>query len=218
MKTRPALLHRIAITLLSLAAAGQAVAISVTNTNDNGAGSLRQAIADASSGDTITFSLPANSVITLTSGSLSIDKNLTINGPGANQLTITRRDIDAIFFSIFSIAGGNVALSGVTITNGSSHGPGNGGEAASTFTGGTLTLANSTISGNSAGSAGGGIIIYADAGADHYHRQHNLGQLRRVPRRGNLQQWQQTVNIINSTISSNSAPFGGGISNEGISQ
>src|SRR5688572_22936100 len=101
MKTRPALLHRIAITLLSLAAAGQAVAISVTNTNDDGAGSLRQAIADASSGDTITFSLPANSVITLNSDTLSIDKNLTINGPGANQLTITRRDIDAIFFPIF---------------------------------------------------------------------------------------------------------------------
>ena len=117
MKTRPALLHRIAITLLSIAAAGQAVAITVTNTNDSGAGSLRQAIADASSGDTITFSLPANSVITLTSEPLSINKNLTINGPGANQLTITRAD-SASRFRIFSIAGGNVTLSGVTITNG----------------------------------------------------------------------------------------------------
>ena len=50
MKTRPALLHRIAITLLSIAAAGHALAISVTNTNDGGAGSLRQAIAERRQG------------------------------------------------------------------------------------------------------------------------------------------------------------------------
>ena len=39
---------------------------------------LRQAIATATKGDTITFSLPANSTINLTSGQLIISKNLTI--------------------------------------------------------------------------------------------------------------------------------------------
>jgi hypothetical protein len=52
--------------------------------------SLRQAIATAGAGDTITFSLPANSAVTLTSGELLISKNLTINGPGANLLTVQR--------------------------------------------------------------------------------------------------------------------------------
>jgi hypothetical protein len=82
----------LALAMLGLALAGGAVAntISVTNTNDDGAGSLRQAIAGAVLGDTITFSLPLNSIITLKSGQLLIDKNLTINGPDANQLTVQR--------------------------------------------------------------------------------------------------------------------------------
>src|SRR5581483_10746624 len=65
-----------------------AATITVTNTNDSGAGSLRQAIADAMPGDTINFSVTG--AITLTSGALGITKNLTIQGPGANQLTVQR--------------------------------------------------------------------------------------------------------------------------------
>src|SRR5262245_10817934 len=50
-------------------------AIEVQNTNDLGAGSLRQAIADAQAGDTITFNsaLTAQAIV-LTSGQLVIDK------------------------------------------------------------------------------------------------------------------------------------------------
>ena len=61
----------------------------VCNGNDSGPGSLRQAILDASSGDTITFA-PSVTTVTLTSGELVIDKNLTITGPGANRLTVQR--------------------------------------------------------------------------------------------------------------------------------
>ena len=43
--------------------AAAANTLTVTNTNDSGAGSLRQAIADAASGDTINFNLPPNSTI-----------------------------------------------------------------------------------------------------------------------------------------------------------
>jgi len=50
----------------------------VTNTNDAGAGSLRNAIDCASSGDTITFDSSFNTpqTITLTSGALEITKTL----------------------------------------------------------------------------------------------------------------------------------------------
>src|SRR5207245_6667592 len=56
----------------------------VCNTNDSGHGSLRQAILDASAGDTINFA-PSVTTITLTSGELVIDKYMTINGTGANR-------------------------------------------------------------------------------------------------------------------------------------
>ena len=59
-----------------------ATTIIVTNTNDRGPGSLRSAIAAASDGDTIQLD-PAlkGQTITLTSGELFINKNLTITGP-----------------------------------------------------------------------------------------------------------------------------------------
>ncbi|HEU0208269.1 MAG TPA: hypothetical protein VFQ78_04745 [Candidatus Udaeobacter sp.] len=47
--------------------------ITVTNTNDSGPGSLRQALADADDGDTITFdSALAGQTITLTTTELAI--------------------------------------------------------------------------------------------------------------------------------------------------
>src|SRR5262245_42102815 len=77
--------------VLSLATrqARAASTIHVTTTADSGAGSLRQAIVDAAAGDTIDFNLSYPATITLTSEPLSIDKNLTINGPGADQLTVS---------------------------------------------------------------------------------------------------------------------------------
>src|SRR5258708_6855039 len=72
--------------VLAIATKAHGVTISVTNTNDSGPGSLRQALADANDGDTIIFAV--SGTITLTSGGLPITKNLTISGPGADQLSI----------------------------------------------------------------------------------------------------------------------------------
>src|SRR6478609_10107183 len=63
-----------------------AATITVTNTNDSGPGSLRQALAVAHDGDSITFAV--SGTITLTSGGLGVTKNVTISGPGADQLSI----------------------------------------------------------------------------------------------------------------------------------
>ena len=93
--------------LLLGAATGQAATLTVTSSGDSGAGTLRQAILDASSlgSDTINFDLTGT--ITLTSGQLFIHKNLTISGPGANVLTVRRSPAGGTpDFRIFSIGSG----------------------------------------------------------------------------------------------------------------
>src|ERR1700756_3838541 len=64
--------------------------LTVTNNLDTGKGSLRAEIVAAKNGDTIVFAPSLNGqTITLTSGELLINKNLTINGPGAGALTVS---------------------------------------------------------------------------------------------------------------------------------
>src|SRR5262245_48583031 len=63
---------------------------SVLNLADSGPGSLRDAIAAAEANpgpDQIDFGHNVKGTITLTSGQLTITSDLTINGPGADQLT-----------------------------------------------------------------------------------------------------------------------------------
>jgi hypothetical protein len=50
--------------------------------------SLREAIAAAATGDTVAFSVTGAINLTQASGTLLISKNLFIDGPGANLLTI----------------------------------------------------------------------------------------------------------------------------------
>ena len=73
----------------------------VTSLADSGAGSLRQAISDATSGDTIDLRF-LSGVIELDT-EITFNKNLTLNGPGANVLTIDGQD--ASRFGRFSANG-----------------------------------------------------------------------------------------------------------------
>ncbi|HEX9000675.1 MAG TPA: choice-of-anchor Q domain-containing protein, partial [Blastocatellia bacterium] len=133
----------------------------VTNTNDAGAGSLRQAILDTNfigaGADAISFSALFNTAqtINLASALPNITDSLTINGPGANLLTL-RRDTGGDY-RIFNIPGSglNVTLSGLTISNGRVNGAGGG---IASFS--NLTLTNCLISGNEAvGDIGGGVFL-----------------------------------------------------------
>ena len=68
----------------------------VTNTNDMGPGSLRQAIADVDPGGTIDFDIPGPPPHTIALASmLTINKPLTIEGPGADLLEVTIPDLSA---------------------------------------------------------------------------------------------------------------------------
>jgi hypothetical protein len=121
--------------------------ITVTNTNDSGPGSLRQALADANDGDTINFAAWPGT-IGLTSGELLVARSITISGPGAENLAVNGNAKNRVFH----VTGGNVTISGLTITNGNASGIQRGGGIYNDHS--TLTVNNSTINGNV---AGGGI-------------------------------------------------------------
>ena len=100
----------VALAVAPISTAG--ATITVANTNDSGAGSLRQAIAGASPGETIV--VPAGTY-TLSSEELSIEKGLTISGHGSSD-TILR---SGGAFRVFEVSGGEaVTISGVTIRDG----------------------------------------------------------------------------------------------------
>jgi len=197
--------HRtsLAVFISVLAVSADATTLIVNSTADDGTGmcttskcTLRDAVVSALPGDTILFSLSANSVITLTNGELVIDKdNITINGPGANLLTVQRTTANgAPTFRIFNTAAnGNppgITISGLTITNGMAAGSIGGG----ILNRGSLTLSNVTVSGNSASGPGGG--IYHDVATD-------CGPT-----------CVRVMQIFSCTISGNSAFEGGGIYNK----
>ncbi|MEM1167585.1 MAG: Ig-like domain-containing protein [Cyanobacteria bacterium P01_H01_bin.35] len=128
----------------------------VTTFLDDGDGSLRDAIEQANAtldADTITFdSSLTGQTIGLTSGELFITNPLTINGLGANLLTV---DAQNNGFRVFNIDNNsddfiNVFINGLTITGGNPIGGGGG-----IFTSENLTVQDSIISGNtSTGIAG----------------------------------------------------------------
>ena len=192
-----------------------AATITVTNGSDSGAGSLRQAILDAASGDTINFSLPGNSnAITLTSAELLIDKSLTITGPGADQLTVQRSTASSTpGFRIFNITFGdfNVTISGLTITNGNITGS-DGGGIINGSNGGTLTMTGCTISGNVTDGNGGGIINESNDGTLVINGCTISGNIAGGNGGGVYCDF-GTMTVTNSSFSANSASDGGGIYN-----
>ena len=195
----------------SLMAADQVV----TNTNDSGAGSLRQAIIDVGAGDEITFDAGVTGTITLTSGELAINKDMTITGPGADVLSIDGNASSRIFEIGTSYTNPTVTITGLTITNGSE-----------TYGGGiynysdNLTLENCAISGNSASSWGGGMF-------NQGYRGHCSPTLTNCTISGNSAAGGGGMynsgrlgvcgtTLINCTISGNSADYGGGMYNTGV--
>jgi len=119
---------------------------SVTTLDDSGPGSLRQAIADAAPGDTIDFAVTGT--ITLTNGQLVLEKDLTINGPGTTNITVSGNNASRVFF----ITNSTVTVAKLTIADGNS-------DAGSgvCISSGNATIRDSTITRN-AGYRGGGIF------------------------------------------------------------
>ena len=170
----------------------------VTNNGDNGGvnpapdagtGTLRQAIVDANANagpDMITFSPGVTGTILLLSVLPNLSDDVIITGPGANVLAVDGNHANRVFYIN---PGLTVTISGLTITNGAAdHGAGIYNDHA------TLTVSNSTLTGNNAG---------------------NLGD----NRGGGIFNDHATLTVSNSTLTGNSASSndnfgtGGGISN-----
>ena len=92
--------------------------VTVSSCDDSGAGSLRDALANAVSGDVIDLTSLGCSTITLSSGALTITvDDLTINGPGPGLLAIDGGNSDRVLEHTSYY--GTLTLDGLTIRNGS---------------------------------------------------------------------------------------------------
>jgi CSLREA domain-containing protein len=184
---------------------------------------LREAInaANADAGaETITFAPALTSggpaTISLLTALPNITTDMTIQGPGANLLTVERNSGAGTNFRIFTINTGTVIISGLTISKGVLASSGQGGGIFNN-TGATLTINNCAISGNQVGSSGFGGGIYSagtltlnSSTINNNHVNTSGGE------GGGIYDAGASMNINNSTISGNTTGTdskGGGIYN-----
>ncbi|HLJ92950.1 MAG TPA: right-handed parallel beta-helix repeat-containing protein [Gemmataceae bacterium] len=173
-------------------------------------GDLRYCISQALSGqDTIAFGVTGT--INLTKALPDLSKSVTIAGPGANLLTV-RRDSGGSY-RIFSVDGGaTVTISSLTIANGIGPQPLQvGGGIANS---GTLTLNNSTLTGNSAFEGGGGGIFNSASAMLTVNNSTLSGNSSGDGVGGGIRN-DGTLLINGSTFTNNSATVGGAIQNTG---
>lgn len=189
-------------------------ALIVTMANDSVAGTLRSAIGDSSSGDTITFAPGlSGATILLTNGQLVLNNNLTIDASALpSGITINGNQASRIFQVGVGVT---AVLNSLTITNGIDSGAGNQG-GAGILSYGTLTLNNCTLAGNSAQSSlewgGGGILSY--------HGTLTLNQCTVAGNStasygGGIYLHSYTLTLNQCTLTANSAGDGGGIDSGG---
>jgi hypothetical protein len=153
--------------------------------------SLREAIAAAAASDTINFSV-TGTINLISTGQLTINKNLTITGPGANLLTIQAYNPSPTAGNgsrVFNVDDGSssstktVSISGLTLAGGDVTGTGGAIKSLENLTVTNCTISGSVATGTGSNGYGGGI----------FSSGHNL--------------------VVNScTFSGNSARYGGGIS------
>ncbi len=209
----------------------------VTSNADSGPGSLRQMVATAAAGDTIEFAIgngQSTSTITLTSGPIDINKNLTITNPSKNtsQLVISGNHSSRIFAIETN---DTVMLNNLTITDGYESDDYGG----ALYNRGTLTLNYCTVSNSTAaaGYEGGGLYningtvyvnestfsndtggdgggIYNEGTATLNDSTFNGDSAGSSYNGGGIYN-DGTATLTNCTLANNSAEYGGGLYNNG---
>jgi hypothetical protein len=158
-------------------------------------------VANAVSGDTIAFALsPPCSTIVLV-GTIDIDADLTIEGPGADTLAVSGGNA----VGVFAVGtGATVTIAGLTVDDGKAVA---GGGIAND--GGSVILGSSTLSGNTA-TDGGGILNLGTLTVNDSTVSGNA-----AVSGGGIDNQGALTTIVDSTVAQNTASDGGGIYDEG---
>lgn len=228
----------VGVAALAAAPGADAAVFNVTTLSDSGAGSLRQAIADANGAagaDVVTFDAALTGTITLTSGQLYIIDSLDVQGPGPSVITVSGNNSSRVFYAYNPVSTIDVRIAGLTITEGAATvGAGVvnfgqvvelddvvitennativGGGVFSTGIASSLTITNSTLSGNVSDDDGGGIFIY-QAGGETLIEDSVITGNEAANDGGGIYFYAPSaaVTIRDTEVSGNTANFGGGI-------
>lgn len=155
------------VALVGFTGSALAATRTVTTTANSGPGSLRQVVAESSSGDVV--DVPASSQHYVVDSPIPVGAAITIKGAGASSVVIDAGGSSGVFEITSSAPStGTVTFQGVTITGGSTTAVPGGG--AILVDSGSLQVLDSVVSGNSAtvnmgtASDGGGGAIYNNGG------------------------------------------------------
>jgi len=171
--------------------------------------------------DTITFNIPMTQpncdaatgrcTINLTEALPDITDGVSINGPGADKLTVrgTGDSGAGVGSGIFVVqTTGTVTLSGMTVSKGLNNASDGGGGIRNN--GGTVNVTNSTLTDNIASGSGGGIFNF---GGGTVNITKSTLMNNRGGSGGHIYNGRGTLNVTDSTLSGASASLGGGIFN-----
>lgn len=229
-----AVVRRRHVRRLELEALEDRVALStimITGLGDSGPGTLRAAIEQADldpAADTITFAPGLAGTIALTSALPDLAGTLTLDGPGAPLLIVARSGASGVpGFRIFHVpVGGDVAISGMTVTGGTADsGGGILNEGRLTITGSSIRANTATVENTSvrvaASGAGifnaGTLVVRASTISDNDATTGDFG----ISLGGGVAN-SGTLTVVDSTVSANSASsaifgsaYGGGLYSTG---
>jgi CSLREA domain-containing protein len=163
------------------------------------------------SGDDV-INIGVTGTVDLTAELPDLSTNREMVGPGSDQLTVTRPD-NAEHFRIFTVTGDTteVTISGMTISNGNTLEVDDRSGGISNEDNGTLTITNSTISGNKAEDDG----AIRNLGTLEVSNATLSGNTSNGTAGGIYNDNEATATVSDSTFSGNSATEGAGIFNSG---
>jgi fibronectin-binding autotransporter adhesin len=186
--------------------------IVTTNTDSGVAGSLRYVITNTQPSDLISFAPNlSGATILLTNGQISLNQDVAIDGSAlANGIQLNGNGLSRIFLVNYGVT---VTLNALTITNGVATGDGSSGvlNGGGIYSGGTLTVNNSTLANNNANQAGGG--IFNGGNTLTVNNCTFSGNQAAAEGGGGIFNFEQPLTVNNCTFSGNQAnnsSFGGG--------
>lgn len=182
--------------------------------------SLREAVAEANINSLvyqIDFAFPMNDagcsngacVITLGGSEIAITTaaTLTINGTGADSLTVSGGNASRVFYSTAA----NVTIKNVTLTDGNGSGAGVSGDGGAIYAdGGALTLQSVHVTANATGMSGNGGGAVFEGGANHQILNSTFSANNGDANCGGFGVQNGSLTVVNTTVSGNTTAGGGG--------